>query len=222
MMRWLIAGLLAAPVAALAAELPIFDAHIHYSHDAWEVLPPKEAIAIRRFGMQALLPVVARARNQRPLHSRLAQDRDRLLRRQDFPRIVRIVQVRVEDRQFLGAHRKRKEQHGRKDSDRDGHARHHTFAKRRERQAPSIVDFDRSIWGDPMKRSLLAACAVLSLATGCASTAETPTANQSRDEGVYVTGSRIPARNSGQAVNRISKEEWENSMRGQQVNPAGR
>ena len=26
--------------AALAAELPIFDAHIHYSHDAWEATPP--------------------------------------------------------------------------------------------------------------------------------------------------------------------------------------
>ena len=28
---------------ALAAELPIFDAHIHYSHDAWESVPPKAA-----------------------------------------------------------------------------------------------------------------------------------------------------------------------------------
>jgi hypothetical protein len=34
---------------ALAAEvLPIFDAHIHYSHDAWEVTPPKQAAAILR------------------------------------------------------------------------------------------------------------------------------------------------------------------------------
>lgn len=31
-----------------AAELPLFDAHIHYSHDAWADLPPKEAIAILR------------------------------------------------------------------------------------------------------------------------------------------------------------------------------
>jgi len=29
-----------------AAELPIFDAHIHYSHDAWDVVPPKQAIEI--------------------------------------------------------------------------------------------------------------------------------------------------------------------------------
>jgi hypothetical protein len=31
-----------------AAELPIFDAHVHYSHDAWEQLPPKDAVAILR------------------------------------------------------------------------------------------------------------------------------------------------------------------------------
>ena len=32
----------------VAAELPIFDAHVHYSHDAWEVIPPKEAVALLR------------------------------------------------------------------------------------------------------------------------------------------------------------------------------
>lgn len=41
------AGALAASHAA-AQELPIFDAHIHYSHDARDVLPPAEAIAILR------------------------------------------------------------------------------------------------------------------------------------------------------------------------------
>ena len=50
--RWLaLAALLAAwPHAgrAGAAELPIFDAHVHYSHDAWDKLPPKDAIAILR------------------------------------------------------------------------------------------------------------------------------------------------------------------------------
>ncbi len=36
--------------AASAAEpkMPIFDAHVHYSHDAWENTPPKAAIAILR------------------------------------------------------------------------------------------------------------------------------------------------------------------------------
>lgn len=46
----LTAALLAAAAAtwAHAADLPLFDAHIHYSHDAWEATPPKEAIAILR------------------------------------------------------------------------------------------------------------------------------------------------------------------------------
>src|SRR5262249_3848363 len=34
--------------AVHAAELPIFDAHIHYSEDAWNVVSPKEAIEILR------------------------------------------------------------------------------------------------------------------------------------------------------------------------------
>ena len=33
-------------VDANAAELPIFDAHIHYSHTTWEAVPPQEAIAL--------------------------------------------------------------------------------------------------------------------------------------------------------------------------------
>lgn len=36
------------PRSAHAAELPIFDAHMHYSHDAWDVLPPEQAIALLR------------------------------------------------------------------------------------------------------------------------------------------------------------------------------
>jgi hypothetical protein len=46
-----LAGLLglAAPAPhARAAERPIFDAHVHYSHDAWQSLPPKEAVALLR------------------------------------------------------------------------------------------------------------------------------------------------------------------------------
>ena len=38
----------AAPAQAQAEALPIFDAHLHYSHDAWERLPPKAAVAILR------------------------------------------------------------------------------------------------------------------------------------------------------------------------------
>jgi hypothetical protein len=29
-------------------KLPIFDAHMHYSHDAWDSTPPKAAVAILR------------------------------------------------------------------------------------------------------------------------------------------------------------------------------
>jgi len=43
------AALLAAAAApARAAELPIFDAHVHYSHDAWDVVPTAEVIALMR------------------------------------------------------------------------------------------------------------------------------------------------------------------------------
>jgi len=49
MMRALIAGFcFALGTLAAAAELPIFDAHIHYSHDAWDAVPPKMAIEILR------------------------------------------------------------------------------------------------------------------------------------------------------------------------------
>jgi hypothetical protein len=34
--------------AAQAPEMPLFDAHLHYSHDAWERLPPAEAVALLR------------------------------------------------------------------------------------------------------------------------------------------------------------------------------
>ena len=52
--RWClmaVAGLMlaAAGGAGRSAEpLPIFDAHIHYSHDAWESVPPSEAIGLLR------------------------------------------------------------------------------------------------------------------------------------------------------------------------------
>jgi hypothetical protein len=38
------------PLPALAQDgpLPIFDAHLHYSHDAWDRLPPAQAVALLR------------------------------------------------------------------------------------------------------------------------------------------------------------------------------
>jgi len=42
--------------AATAADLPIVDAHLHYSHDAWASVPPNEAIAIlRKAGLKRAL-----------------------------------------------------------------------------------------------------------------------------------------------------------------------
>jgi hypothetical protein len=36
------------PATAAEPRMPIFDAHVHYSHDAWDSTPPKAAIAILR------------------------------------------------------------------------------------------------------------------------------------------------------------------------------
>ena len=44
----LLAVALAGAAGAQVAPLPIFDAHLHYSHDAWERLPPAEAAALLR------------------------------------------------------------------------------------------------------------------------------------------------------------------------------
>ena len=40
--------LVLAPLWLRAQELPIFDAHVHYSYDAWERVPPREAIGLLR------------------------------------------------------------------------------------------------------------------------------------------------------------------------------
>jgi hypothetical protein len=47
-MRRIVASLLfvLAPALALSADLPIFDAHLHYSHDAWDNLPPEKAVEL--------------------------------------------------------------------------------------------------------------------------------------------------------------------------------
>ncbi len=51
----LICALLTFSTAGATAQ-PIFDSHLHYSHDAWETLPPKAAIAIlRKAGLRAAM-----------------------------------------------------------------------------------------------------------------------------------------------------------------------
>lgn len=50
------AVLMIAAAHSAAADLPLFDAHIHYSHDAWEATPPADAIAIlRKAGLKRAL-----------------------------------------------------------------------------------------------------------------------------------------------------------------------
>jgi len=45
-----------APLARAQQRLPIFDAHVHYSHDAWELVPPKQAVQIlRQAGLRGVL-----------------------------------------------------------------------------------------------------------------------------------------------------------------------
>jgi len=41
-------GLTGGACVARGAELPLVDAHIHYSHDAWENLPPPKAVEVLR------------------------------------------------------------------------------------------------------------------------------------------------------------------------------
>lgn len=48
--------LLLSPLCTHAQPLPIFDAHIHYSHDAWERVPPRAAIdLLRKAGVKRAL-----------------------------------------------------------------------------------------------------------------------------------------------------------------------
>jgi hypothetical protein len=45
-----------APARSADVVLPLFDAHVHYSHDAWELVPPKQAVAIlRQAGLRGAL-----------------------------------------------------------------------------------------------------------------------------------------------------------------------
>ena len=45
---WALGALAALSARAADAPMPLFDAHLHYSHDAWERLPPAQAVALLR------------------------------------------------------------------------------------------------------------------------------------------------------------------------------
>lgn len=61
---------LASASAQAATPLPIFDSHLHYSHDAWEQLPPKAAIAIlRKAGLKAAMVSSSSDEGTQKLHA---------------------------------------------------------------------------------------------------------------------------------------------------------
>jgi len=58
------------PFSACADELPLFDAHVHYSHDAWDSMPVDRAIAtLRRAGIKRALVSSSDDAGQRRLHA---------------------------------------------------------------------------------------------------------------------------------------------------------
>ena len=61
---------LAAAFSAQAERLPIFDAHLHYSHDAWDTVPVQDAIAImRKAGLKRALISSAGDEGQQRLYA---------------------------------------------------------------------------------------------------------------------------------------------------------
>lgn len=74
-----------------------------------------------------------------------------------------------------------------------------------------------------MEKKLLAVSIFACLLGGCA-TATDKSASDQRDEGTYVTGSRLPQKTGGSApVGQTSQEGWEENTRGhKQINPQGR
>ena len=61
-------GVLAGPAGA--QELPVFDAHVHYSRDAWERVPPQEAIGLlRKAGIRRALVSSSNDEGQQRLYA---------------------------------------------------------------------------------------------------------------------------------------------------------
>ena len=72
-----------------------------------------------------------------------------------------------------------------------------------------------------MEKKLLAVSIFACLLGGCA-TATDKSASDQRDEGTYVTGSRLPQKTTGTApVGTASQEEWQRQNRGQMGQPQG-
>ena len=74
-----------------------------------------------------------------------------------------------------------------------------------------------------MKQKLLALLACACMLGGCA-TNDSTARGEPRDEGVYLTGSRLPQKTSGSSsMQTYDREGWEENTRGhKQINPQGR
>lgn len=74
-----------------------------------------------------------------------------------------------------------------------------------------------------MEKKLLAVSVIACILGGCATTTN-QASDQPRDDGVLVTGSRLPQRSStgSASVSQSGQEDWRNDTRGKQVNPQGR
>jgi hypothetical protein len=74
-----------------------------------------------------------------------------------------------------------------------------------------------------VEKKLLAVSIFAGLLGGCATTNESTTRDRSLDEGVLVTGSRIPQKTTGTApVGQVGAEDWRRDTTGKQVNPSGK
>ena len=72
-----------------------------------------------------------------------------------------------------------------------------------------------------MEKKLLAVSIFACLLGGCA-TATDKAASDQRDEGAYVTGSRLPQRTTGSTpVNPVSKDDWQDQNKGTSGKPGG-
>ena len=74
-----------------------------------------------------------------------------------------------------------------------------------------------------MEKKLLAVSVLACVLAGCATTNDKAASDQPRDDGVLVTGSRIPQRSTtGTAsVGQVSGEEWQKQNKGMVGQPAG-
>ena len=74
-----------------------------------------------------------------------------------------------------------------------------------------------------MEKELLACSIFACVLGGCATATDKAASDQPREEGAYVTGSRLPQRTTGSTpVNPVSKDDWQNQNKGMSGQPGGK